>query len=403
MDALHAASLGPDVICLSHLRWNSVYQRPHHLMSRFGRRGRVFFWEEPVVGDEPRARLVLTEVAAGVRVAEARLPRGLDREASDAAQAELLRTMMREEGVRDYVLWYYTPLALRLTAGLAPAAVVYDCMDELSAFSGASPDLPAWERQLLEEADLVFTGGRGLYEAKRRLHPSVHAFPSSVDVRHFARARSLARESEPPDQRRLGWPRIGFFGVLDERLDRELLASVAAARPEWQLVLLGPVAKIDPEALPKAPNIHYLGAKAYEELPAYLAGWDVAVLPFARNESTRFISPTKTPEYLAAGCPVVSTPIADVVTPYGEQGAVRIADSPRRFVEEVEGALATDRGDPAWHRAVAALLKDKSWDRTWEAMDRLLQGRLRRPRRGDEPASNRSSHNEARPGAEVQL
>jgi UDP-galactopyranose mutase len=401
MHAPHAQSLRPDVICLSHLRWNSVFQRPHHLMSRFGRRGRVFFWEEPVASDEAHPRAQLTTVAPGVQVAEPRLARGLDAQASDAAQAQLLRTMLREEGVREYVLWYYTPLALRFTSGLSPAAVVYDCMDELSAFKGASPELPARERQLMAQADLVFTGGESLYQAKRGLHPSVHAFPSSVDVRHFARARSLARESEPPDQRRLPWPRLGFFGVIDERLDQELVASVAKARPEWQLVLVGPVVKVDPGALPKAPNIHYLGPKSYDELPSYLAGWDVALLPFARNESTRFISPTKTPEYLAAGCPVVSTPITDVIRPYGEKGAVHIADSPERFVEEIALALATDKADPAWHRAVADLLKDKSWDRTWEAMDRLLAGRLRRaPRDVDRPSDWR--HLEAPPGAEVQ-
>ncbi len=176
---------------------------------------------------------------------------------------------------------------------------------------------------------------------------------------------------------------------------------MAAARPDWQLVLIGPVVKIDPQALPKAPNIHYLGPKPYDALPSYLAGWDVALLPVARNESTRFISPTKTPEYLAAGCPVVSTPIADVIRPYGEQGAVHIAGSPERFVDEVAGALAADRANPAWHRAVADVLKDKSWDRTWEAMDALVAGRLRRaPRDVDRPSERR--HAEAPPGAEVQ-
>jgi UDP-galactopyranose mutase len=197
-----------------------------------------------------------------------------------------------------------------------------------------------------------------------------------VDIPHFRQARSLPRESEPSDQRELSGPRIGFFGVIDERLDQDLLAFVARSRPEWRLVLIGPVVKIDPGGLPRLPNIHYLGPKAYHELPAYLAGWDVALLPFALNESTRFISPTKTPEYLAAGCPVVSTPIADVVKPYGEMGAVRIADSPERFVEEVSRALAYDRGDPAWGRAVDAALKDKSWDSTWGAMDALVQARI---------------------------
>jgi UDP-galactopyranose mutase len=367
----------PDVVCLSHLRWHSVYQRPHHLMSRFGRHGRVFFWEEPVLGDDANPSLQFNIVAPGVRVAQPRLPNGLDRETSDVAQGLLLQAMLREFAVEDYVLWYYTPLAVRLTSDLAPSSVVYDCMDELSAFSGASPELPACERELLEQANLVFTGGHSLFEAKRGRHPNVHAFPSSVDVEHFGRARFLSKEAEPADQAPLPGPRLGFFGVLDERLDQDLLAFVAQARPEWQLVLVGPVVKIDPDRLPRLPNIHYLGPKPYDSLPNYLAGWDVAILPFAQNDSTRFISPTKTPEYLAAGCPVVSTAIADVVKPYGEAGAVHIADSPQRFVDEVSRALAFDRADPAWHRSVQELLKDMSWDRTWEAMDRLVQASLR--------------------------
>jgi glycosyltransferase involved in cell wall biosynthesis len=367
----------PDIVCLSHLRWDSVYQRPHHLMSRFGEVGRVFFWEEPVLGNDAHPTLQLTTAAPGIRVARPQLLQGLDRETSDVAQARLLKAMLRGLGFEDYVLWYYTPLAVGFTGDLSPSAVVYDCMDELSGFKGASPELPERERQLLAQADLVFTGGQSLFKAKRDLHPNVHAFPSSVDAPHFRQALSLPRSSEPADQREIPGPRLGFFGVIDERIDQDLIAFVARARPEWQLVLIGPVVKIDPLGLPRLPNIHYLGPKAYKDLPAYLAGWDLALLPFAQNEATRFISPTKTPEYLAAGCPVVSTPIADVVDPYGEVGAVHIADSPERFVDEASRALACDRGDPAWHRAVDALLKDMSWDRTWAAMDALLQGRAR--------------------------
>jgi UDP-galactopyranose mutase len=272
-------------------------------------------------------------------------------------------------------------------------------MDELSAFRGAPAELVEREAELMQVADVVFTGGHSLFEAKRTRHTNIHPFPSSVDVGHFRTARKLL--GDPADQAPIPHPRLGFFGVIDERMDLELVDGVAAARPDWQLVMLGPTAKIDPADLPRRPNIHYLGHKAYRELPRYLARWDVALLPFARNESTRFISPTKTPEYLAAGCPVVSTPIRDVVTPYGERGAVHIAGSPERFVEEVASALAVDRADPAWHRAVAELLKDKSWDRTWEAMDGLLRSRLRRaPRDVDRPSERR--HLEAPPGAEVQ-
>ncbi len=275
---------------------------------------------------------------------------------------------MASRHISSYILWYYTPLALAFSSHLRPVATVYDCMDELSAFKGAAAELPAMEQVLLRRADVVFTGGQSLFEAKRHQHGNIHALPSSVDVPHFAAARQLG--DIQPDQRHLAAPRLGFFGVLDERLDLDLLAALADARPAWQLVMVGPVVKIDPDSLPRRDNIHYLGPKSYAELPAYLAGWDVALLLFARNAATRFISPTKTPEYLAAGKPVVSTSIRDVVTPYGDLELVRIADQPLEFVRACEQALA----EPAGPRmAVAdAFLQSMSWDRTWAKTHALV-------------------------------
>ena len=232
---------------------------------------------------------------------------------------------MASEHIADYVLWYYTPMALLFTDHLDPRAIVYDCMDELSAFRDAPPMLTALEAELMQRAALVLTGGQSLYEAKRHQHRNIHPFPSSVDVEHFRAARAVSNAIRPIS----GHCRSrasDSSACIDERMDLALLAGVADARPDWQLVMLGPVVKIDPASLPQRANIHYLGGKSYRELPQYVAGWDVALLPFARNEATRFISPTKTPEYMAAGKPVVSTSIRDVVRPYGEQGLVRIAD-----------------------------------------------------------------------------
>jgi glycosyltransferase involved in cell wall biosynthesis len=245
---------------------------------------------------------------------------------------------------------------------------VYDCMDELSGFAGAPPGLREQEAQLMKRADLMTTGGYSLYEAKRALHPNVHPFPSSVDVAHFRRARTAT--AEPPDQASLPRPRLGFFGVIDERMDLALLAGVAAARPQWQLVLVGPVVKIDAARLPRAANVHYLGSQPYDTLPSYLAGWDVALMPFARNEATRYISPTKTPEYLAAGRPVVSTSIRDVVRPYGQRGLVRIADTVEDFVSAVEAALVED--STARLRSADDFLRHTSWDATWAEMKSRL-------------------------------
>ncbi|HEX8244378.1 MAG TPA: glycosyltransferase family 1 protein, partial [Longimicrobium sp.] len=358
-----------DLVCLSHLRWDFVYQRPQHLLTRFARGRRVFFVEEPVYDDGP-ARLEVRERGERLWVAVPHLPHGLSPEEQEEAQRTLLDGLLAEHRVRDTVLWYYTPMALAFTRHLRPLAVVYDCMDELSAFRGAPPELVRREADLLRRADLVFTGGPSLYAAKRTRHPRVHCFPSAIDAAHFARAR--APLAEPADQAAIPRPRIGFFGVLDERLDVELLRALAAARPDWNFVLVGPVVKIAPDDLPRAANLHYVGPRSYDELPAYIAGWDVAALFFARNESTRFISPTKTPEYLAAGKPVVSTPIADVVRPYGQEGLVRIADGAGEWIEAVEAVLAGNGVGPEWLARVDRFLAGRSWDRTWAEMDALV-------------------------------
>jgi glycosyltransferase involved in cell wall biosynthesis len=357
-----------DIVCVSHLRWDFVFQRPQHLLTRAARQGRVLYLEEPKLSDGPPS-LEVRRVDGGVHVIVPVLPHSAPAAERVSLQASMLHGSLLEHGISDYALWYYTPMALKFTYHLNPIATIYDCMDELSAFAGAPPELAALERELFARADVVFTGGQTLFEAKRSSHHNVHAFPSSVDVAHFARARSVV--ADPMDQRGVGRPRLGYFGVIDERMDYELLRGVAAARPEWQIVLIGPTAKVDPASLPVAPNLHYLGPKLYADLPEYIAGWDVAILPFARNEATRFISPTKTPEYLAAGKPVVSTSIRDVVRPYGELRLARIADTTDTFVEAVEAALAENADER--RRAADALLATLSWDRTWSGMRRLVE------------------------------
>ncbi len=255
-------------------------------------------------------------------------------------------------------------MALRFSGHWEPEITVYDCMDELSAFLGAPRELLDWECELFRRADVVFTGGASLHAAKRRQHPNVHFFPSSVDKQHFSIAR-LAQD-DPADQRDIPHPRIGFFGVLDERFDAPLLGDLARSQPAWHFVLVGPLAKISEDALPRGKNIHYLGRKEYVELPRYLAGWDVATLPFARNQATRFISPTKTPEYLAAGRRVVSTPIEDVMRPYGELGLVEIAADAPGFTAAIARCLSSN--DETWLTRVDRFLAQMSWDKTVEGM-----------------------------------
>jgi glycosyltransferase involved in cell wall biosynthesis len=261
-------------------------------------------------------------------------------------------------------------MALEFAGHLAPDVTVYDCMDELSAFRGAPPGLLRLEQDLLNRADLVFTGGRSLYEAKRDRHPRVFCFPSSIDAAHFGKAR--APQPDPADQAGIPRPRIGFFGVVDERMDLDLVRALAERRPDWRFVMIGPVAKIDTASLPRLPNLHWLGGKRYADLPAYLSGWDAGFMPFALNESTRFISPTKTPEFLAAGLPVVSTPVLDVVRDYGEAGLVEIAEGPAAFADALARALSRPR--TGWLEAVDRRLAEISWDRTWDGMRREVSG-----------------------------
>jgi len=344
-------------------------------MTRLAKSYRVVFWEEPVeISGLQSPRLSLRPCpASGVTIATPELPARLDQRGTEAALRVLLDTVQaNREG--KLLLWYYTPLMLSFSQHLEADCVVYDCMDELLNFKFAPPDLRARETQLLQTADLVFTGGYSLYEAKRDRHPSVHPFPSSVEREHFVKARVAV--GDPEDQRALPRPRLGFYGVIDERMDLNLLGRLADARPDWSIVIIGPVVKISETDLPRRPNLHYLGAKAYAELPAYLAGWDVALMPFAINEATRFISPTKTPEYLSAGKPVVSTAITDVIRHYGAMRGVRIADTEGAFIAACDGALALAQGDSGWLAEADEFLSNTSWDDTVARMRGLIEAQL---------------------------
>jgi UDP-galactopyranose mutase len=372
---------GP-MLVFSHLRWNSVYQRPQHLLTRLASAfGPVLFVEEPVHTNAIAPFWERTRVADGVEVLcpHTRSPEfGF----SDAQCPDLMALLddlaESEAGLNDPILWIYTPMALPFARRFRPALTVYDCMDELSAFAFAPPQLVAREADLMEAADLVFTGGPSLYRAKKGRHANVHCFPSSVDAAHFGRARKRGALTEPADQMGLPHPRLGFFGVLDERMDLHFLSALAAARPDWFIVMVGPVAKIDWASLPQAENLHYLGPRGYGDLPAYLSGWDVCLMPFAQNEATRFISPTKTLEYMAAERPIVSTPIADVAEPYGD--IVYLADRPQTFVAACERALREADGPEGRRRAglMRRVLSATSWDATAESMSRLMQDVLAR-------------------------
>ncbi len=355
------------IVCFSHLRWNFVFQRPQHLLTRLSKFAEIIFIEEPY-----HAENVFLEIQYYSDSIQIVMPHTPDTSWDNGELKELVKRHL-DFGNADseYILWYYTPMALPLGKHLAPKYIVYDVMDELSAFLFSPPELLSREEELYQMADVVFTGGQSLYEAKKSRHSNVHCFPSSIDKSHFSKALNI--QDQPADQSHIPHPRLGFYGVLDERFDIHLIAEMAHLRPQWHIILIGPVVKIPHEDLPRAHNIHYLGSKSYDQLPEYLASWDIALIPFAKNESTRYISPTKTPEYLAAGVPTISTSITDVVTPYGQLGLVSIGDTAEEWVKKIEILLLMSKEEKKnWTLKKDEFLADKSWDNTINNIAKLI-------------------------------
>ncbi|TWI67257.1 glycosyltransferase involved in cell wall biosynthesis [Pseudoduganella lurida] len=357
------------IIVFCHLRWDFVFQRPQHLLTRLAKHYNIVLVEEPIHHDG-ESFMKKWNPAPNITVCQPHTP--VHQWGFHDDQIPLLQPMVAElvpEG-EDPIVWFYTPMALPLLPQLHASLVIYDCMDELSAFKNPPRQLLQRESALLSIADLVFTGGPSLYEAKRTRHANAHCFSSSVDAKHFAHA--LDRSASHPDQEHIPHPRLGFYGVIDERFDLDMAAAVADAHPEWQIVLVGPVVKIDPAHLPQRTNIHYMGQRTYDELPKFLAGWDVAMMPFALNEATKFISPTKVLEYMAAELPIVSTPIKDVVQPYGH--VVAIGHSAAKFVAHCEAALAqTPEQTAEMVQKMRDVVANTSWEKTAERMRELIE------------------------------
>jgi glycosyltransferase involved in cell wall biosynthesis len=357
------------ILCFSHLRWDFVFQRPQHLLTRAAQHYEVWYFEEPMRQEGRSPNLKMRTHSSGVRIVTPILPAARTGDEDATLLQELICRAVSAVRSPTRIGWYYTPMALTVTDKIDFDVCLYDNMDELSTFAGAPAELMALEQALFARADIVFTGGQSLYEAKCKRHRNIHPFPSSIDASHFAKVR-MGAEWEPDDQSGIAGPRVGFFGVIDERMNVDLVAALAALRPSWQFVMIGPVAKIDPASLPRRPNIHWLGPKSYDELPNYLAGWNVGFMPFALNAATRYISPTKTLEFLAAGIPLVSTSIADVIRPYGQLGLVEIADDPVGFAEKIDVLLS--RPTRPWLARVDLHLRSTSWDLTWHDMNALI-------------------------------
>ena len=383
------------LIVFSHLRWDFVYQRPQHVLSRLAQHYRVLFFEEPVRG---KLTPFLERFAPCQNIEVLRPHTAVDAPGFHDDQLPelkpLLAEYLRDFGISDYLVWFYTPMALPLLAELSPRAVIYDCMDELSAFKGAPRQMIQRETALIKRAQLMLTGGPSLYQAKRALHPNVRCFPSAVDAEHYSpstpldeKRRERAVEAEL-QQAAIARPRLGFFGVIDERFDIELIAALADAKPDWNIVLVGPVVKIPSELVPRRSNIHWLGQQSYDSLPHLVAQWDVCLLPFALNASTRFISPTKTLEYMAAEKPIVSTAVNDVVSLYGD--SVSIVTTPGELVSACASALAeTDVQRKARVQRMRTHVTELTWNRTARAIHAEIESVLRNPGSMPVEAQNR--------------
>ena len=376
----------PSLIVFSHLRWNFVQARPQHLLARLAAHYPVLYVEEPLYGPGV-ARLEHASPAEGIEVLRPRTPLAL--EGFRDEQIALMKPLLLQY-LDDYLCWFYAPMAQPLLAALSPRAVVYDCMEEWSARSDATPELEQRERRLLQVAGLVLAGGPSLYAAKQKLNPHVLCLPSAVDAEHFAPQKALtdsaAVQRAEQLHARIGRPRLGFFGIIDQRVDTALVGKLADAEPEWEIVMVGPVQDVDPLMLPYRRNIHWLGRQPYELLPQLVAQWDACLLPYVLNDGTRFLSPTKTLEYLAAEKPVISTAVQDVLAMYGE--VVHIGGDASSFVEACQSALSETGHKHAERLSnMVAMVSRFSWDRTAQVIDAALQDLLGPPLAGGDDAA----------------
>jgi UDP-galactopyranose mutase len=385
---MHSDDVGPAIVCLSHLGWDHVWQRPQQLLSRLARRYPVLYINEPTIdpalSGPPSACLV--ERRGPVVAWQPVFPDRAEVYARwRACYAELVAELLVQHGwarrrgdeltaVRPIILWFYTPTPVYMAELLPASLVVFDVMDDLASFRGASADLALREAMLLRRADLVFAGGHTLFAARRERHANIHLFPSGVDLEHFA--STLRPQTEVAEAiADLPRPVLGYYGVIDERIDLPLLDALATEHPEWSIVLVGPVSKIEPTSLPRRPNLHYPGQQPYSELPRFLKGFDVCLMPFAINGATRSISPTKALEYMAAHRPIVSTPVPDVVANWAD--VLSVADTPAAFGAAITAALH-ERVDERARREQRqrTVLAASTWDTIVARMGELIEREL---------------------------
>lgn len=357
-----------------------MYQRPQHLLTRFAAAGIQVIYIESKGTGEGEGVSFEKEVCNGVQIVRPLLPRHLADEDYISRMRILLDELLGAGGAEEAIFWYYNPAAIRYSDHLSPALTVYDCIGDPEALPGAHANIAKLERHLMDRADVLFTTSTALMKSRRRFNINIHVFPNSIDRDHFAQAR-CKDANEPEDQKVIPHPRLGFYGMINENIDRQLLEQIADLRPEWHFVFIGPIVPGNEEALPKRKNIHYLGAKSYEALPCYLCGWDLALVPLKEDQQTKRLLPAKVPEYLAAGVRVIATPLEEIVTHYGRKGLVQVISGVEVFANVAQSLLDDSGAEKAsWLRQVDAELSGNSWDKTFAAMQVELESALRQKR-----------------------
>ena len=348
-----------DMIVFCHLRWSFVYQRPQHIITRMAKEYKILFVEEPVpFGEGEENTFEMEEINQNLHILK---PKTKD----IAGIRQVLKSILKSKSFE--IGWFYSASFSPLISNFSFERIVYDCMDELSLFKGAPAELIDQEKFLMSEADIVFTGGKSLYDSKSGKHANVHCFPSSVEREHFGKA--LSELEIPDDIKHMEKSIVGYFGVIDERINMQLLHKVSTLNPNISFVMIGPVAKIGEEDLPRESNIHYLGMKSYEKLPNYLKAFDIAMMPFALSDATKYISPTKTLEYMAAGKPIISTAIKDVERDYSH--CILIIATAEEFSRKIKEILQRKEG--TYTKEYEDILNKTSWDSTAKAMNDLIK------------------------------
>jgi glycosyltransferase involved in cell wall biosynthesis len=372
------------IIVHCHLCWDWVWQRPQQFVSRLSRRHKILFIE--TIGPDPQlltpfARFRTDEQFPNVTLLRLQFPswRWGDSDFVDCERRRLVKEFLGGPAAGQFenpVQWFYDPMAASSFVGhMGEIATVYDCMDELSKFSEAPPEIIGREAGLLAMADVVFTGGRRLYENKRRMNSNCHFYGCGVDVEHFGKA-SGSETKIPEDIASLPRPVLGYFGVVDERMDYELVAKLADANPNGSVVMVGPALKVDKVPLPRRHNLHWLGQRAYADLPAYAKAFDVCLMPFALNAATEFINPTKALEYMATGRPVVSSAVPDVVRNFGS--VIKVAGDHDEFITSCQRAIK--QKDAAAIESGMRMASENSWESIVTRLEEHLDAALRNKR-----------------------